>query len=65
MSHEEFVEQFSTQTSVDLRRSLLTEVHTTARLANQKFIRIRHSLDFLIAAVILWAAMQVMVALGN
>ncbi len=65
MSHEEFVEKFSNQSSVELRSSLLTEVHTTARLANEKFIRIRHSLDFLIVAVFLWAMMQVMVALSN
>lgn len=64
MSHQEFVEQFSRQSSAELRNSLLTEVHTTAKLANQKFIRIRYSLDFLIVAVLLWAMMQVMVALS-
>lgn len=65
MSHQDFIDQFSSQSSAELRHSLLTEVHTTARLANEKFIRIRYSLDFLIVAVLLWAMMQVMVALGN
>jgi len=29
MSHQDFVEQFSRQSSAELRNSLLTEVHTT------------------------------------
>jgi hypothetical protein len=65
LSHKDFVEQFSTQSSAELRNALLTEVYMTARLANDKFTRIRYSLDFLIIAVLLWAMMQVMVAVGN
>lgn len=65
MPYAEFVEKFSSQSAEELREALLTEVHTTARLANQKFIRIRHSLDFLIGAVILWSLVQLMVGLGN
>ena len=65
MTYEEFVEKFSSQSTQELRESLLSEVHTTARLANQKFISIRYSLDFLIAAVFLWSLVQVMIALGN
>jgi hypothetical protein len=64
MSVQDFVKQFSSQSSAELRNSLLTEVHMTARLARQKFIRIRYSLDFLIVAVMLWAIMQIMVALS-
>lgn len=65
MSYPEFVKKFSHQSTEELREALLTEVHNTARLANQKFIRIRHSLDFLIAAVVLWSLVQLMVGLGN
>lgn len=65
MTYAEFVEQFSSQTSQQLRDALMTEVHTTARLANQKFMLIRYSLDFLIAAVFLWTLVQLMIALGN
>ena len=64
MSIQDFVKQFSSQSSAELRNSLLTEVHITARLVYQKFIRIRYSLDFLIVAVMLWAIMQIMVALS-
>jgi len=34
MSYGEFVEQFSRQSATELRAALLTEVHSTARLAN-------------------------------
>jgi hypothetical protein len=64
MRYQDFVEQFSKQSSAELRNTLLTEVHTTAQLANQKFNRIRYSLDFLIVAVILWTIMQIVVALS-
>ena len=65
MSSAEFVEKFSRQSASELREALLTEVHNTARIANQKFIRIRYSLDFLIAAVFLWSLVPLMVGLGN
>jgi len=65
MTYPEFVEKFTSQTSQELRDALMTEVHTTARLANQKFMLIRYSLDFLIAAVFLWTLVQLMIALGN
>ena len=65
MSQEDFIAQFASQSPADLRSSLLTEVHTTARLASKKFIRIRYSLDFLIAAMFLWGMIQIVVALGN
>ncbi len=65
MSHAEFVEQFSSQSAAELRTSLLTEVHTTARLASKKFLRIRYSLDFLILAIFLWGAIQIVVALAS
>src|SRR5512135_1586825 len=40
MSQSDFIEKFIGQSPADLRQSLLTEVHTTARLASKKFIRI-------------------------
>jgi hypothetical protein len=63
MSYQDFVEQFSGQSSAEWRNSLLSEVHITARLVDLKFIRIRYSIDFLIAAVLLWAIMRIVVAL--
>ena len=65
MSQQEFVDQFTRQSPAELRSSLLTEVHTTARLASKKFTRIRYSLDFLIAAIFLWGMIQIVVALAN
>ncbi len=65
MSQQDFIDRFNSQSPAELRRSLLTEVHATAQLANQKFIRIRYSLDFLIAAIFLWGLIQIVIALGN
>ena len=54
MGVQDFVKQFSNQSSAELRNCLLTEVHMTAQLARKKFTRIRYSLDFLIVAVLIW-----------
>jgi Family of unknown function (DUF5706) len=64
MSQQDFIAKFSAQSPTELRESLLTEVYTTARLAGIKFLRIRYSLDFLIAAIFLWGLIQIVVALG-
>lgn len=53
--HEEFIDRFSSQSLVNLRRAILTEVHNTAQIAQRKFRRVTYSLDLLIVAVILWA----------
>lgn len=53
--HGEFVNAFSKQSLAEHHHSLLTEVHNTARIANQKFARVRKSIDFLIYALILWS----------
>lgn len=65
LSYQDFAENFSGQSSAQFRDALLNEVYTTARMANQKFKRIRYSLDFLIAAAVFWALVQFMVALGH
>lgn len=62
--HVEFMDMFSKQTLADHHASLLTEVHNTARIANQKFARVRRSIDFLILALLLWAIIAVLNALA-
>lgn len=51
----EFIDIFSKQPMADHHASLLTEVYNTARIASQKFVRVRKSIDFLILALFLWA----------
>ena len=63
MKHADFVARFSGQSPADIRRALLAEVHLTSRLARKKFIRIRHSLDFLIVAIVFWSVIQIVAAL--
>ena len=65
MGYKDFASQFSQQTSEDFRQALLSEVHTTAKLARKKFLRTRYSLDFLIIAVLLFGAIQIVAALSN
>ena len=64
MTYEDFAAKFSDQPPEQLRASLLAEIHTTAKLARKKFLRIRYSLDFLIAAVFLWGMVQIVAALS-
>ena len=64
MKYADFVARFSAQSSVDVRTSLLAEVHITARLARRKFVRIRKSLDFLVIAVLLWTVIQAIAAMS-
>ncbi len=63
MEIDPYVQSFSAQPTAELVRTILTEVHTAALIATSKFKRIRYSIDFLIAAVILWAILQVLVGL--
>ena len=65
MSYEDFVVKFSGQSSEEFRQSLFTEVYTTARLAQKKFLRIRYSLDFLIASVFLWGMVLIVMGLSK
>ena len=58
--HKEFIDLFSNQSLGDHRTSLLTEVYNTARIANQKFARVRRSIDFLILSLILWTIIVVL-----
>lgn len=63
-SHPEFRDAFSKLTLADFHSSLMNEVYTTAQIANEKFVRIRRSIDFLIVAVVLWAVVQLVLALS-
>ncbi len=62
LSHQDFYDKFCCQSPEQMRESILTEVYAIARIANQKFVRVRTSLDFLIGALSLWAVIQVVMA---
>lgn len=65
MDPDEYISTFTAQNTVELRKAVLTEVHTAALIAATKFKRIRYSIDFLIAAVVLWAIMQVLIGFSR
>jgi hypothetical protein len=60
----DFIRTFSGQSPAQAREGLLNEVYTLALIANRKFIRLQHSFDFLIAALVLWALVQVIMSLS-
>jgi hypothetical protein len=62
-NHPEFLDAFAKLSPAGFHAALLTEVYNTARIASAKFTRIRYSIDFLIAAVILWTLIQLFLAL--
>ncbi len=63
-THKEFLDMFSKQSSSEFHAALLTEVYNTARIANEKFARIRYSIDYLIVSVALWTLIQVLFAIS-
>ena len=63
LSDAEFRETFSRLSVDQLQSSLLSEVYNTARIANDKFARIRHSIDWLIVSVVLWSLIEIVLGL--
>src|SRR5581483_3211835 len=64
MAHADYLEAFNSSHPKQLRHAILTEVHNTSQIATRKFKRIRYSLDFLIVGVLLWGAIQILLALS-
>ena len=63
-SHREFLDAFSSQTPAQHHESLLTEVYNTAPHRHAKVCpRVRYSIDYLIAALVLWGLIVVETAL--
>lgn len=60
----DFIRTFSGQSLAQAREGLLNEVYTLAQIANRKFLRLQRSFDFLIAALVLWAMIQIITALN-
>ncbi len=58
----EFIREFQDSTALELRVSLLAQVHSKAVIAQRKFASVRGSISFLIAALVLWAVMQIALA---
>jgi len=63
LSDREFRETFSRLSVDQLQSALLSEVYNTARIATDKFARIRHSIDWLIVSVVLWSLIEIVLGL--
>lgn len=61
-SEKEFIDKFLSQPRHEISGSILALVYAQARIANRKFVGVRQSINFLIAALILWALVQLLIA---
>ena len=65
LSLEDFIRKFTGQTHSDLNVSMLSAIHTKAQIADWKFYQVRLGLNFLLVAMVLWGAAQVMSAFAR
>ncbi len=65
LSLEEFIRKFTSQTHNDLNVSMLSAIHTKAQIADWKFFQVRLGLNFLLVAMVLWGAAQIMSAFAR
>ena len=65
LSLEDFIRKFTSQTHNDLNVSMLSAIHTKAQIADWKFFQVRLGLNFLLVAMVLWGAAQVMSAFAR
>ncbi len=62
LKEQEFMTRFGCQSPNEIRVALLGDIHEQARIASDKFVRARTSLDFLLVALTLWAVLQATMA---
>ena len=53
-----FIERFLAQTPEELLRAVLAEIYAQSAIASRKYMGVRWSVIFLLAALVLWAAAQ-------
>lgn len=63
-TEKEFVNQFLGQSDDDMRRAILSQVYAKSRIASNKFLGIRRSLNFLVLTLLLWIVTELLIALG-
>lgn len=61
-SEKEFVEAFMSLTGEEAEAALLTQIYARSKIVWRKFNAIRRSLDFLVVALVLWIAAQILLA---
>ena len=63
LSEKRFTSEFLSQTSTEIKESMLAQAYAKAVIATRKFGRVRRSMDFLILALFLWAVFQLVVVI--
>lgn len=59
VSEKEFLDEFRKQSSSEIQKSVLAQVHAKAIIANRKYLRVQWSINFLIFALFFWALLQI------
>lgn len=65
LGESDFRQAFAKQTAEEVHASILSQVHVKSRIAQRKFMRVWHSLNFLVGAFVLWAAAQLLVMIAG
>jgi len=65
LSLESFIQQFVQQTRSEIHISLLSAIHTKSQIADWKFYQVRLGLNFLLVAMVLWGAAQILSAFAR
>lgn len=60
--HDTYIDRFLAQSPDEARRGLLSQIYAKAKIAQQKFLGMRLSLDFLVGALVLWALTSTLLA---
>jgi hypothetical protein len=60
-----FIDRFLAQSPEDLLRAVLAETYAQSLIANRKFLGVRWSVIFLLAALVLWAVAQGILAVAS
>ncbi|MBN1313337.1 MAG: hypothetical protein JXB30_18165 [Anaerolineae bacterium] len=64
-SEADFIKAFLSLTDDEIRAALLVQVYARSKIVWRKFRAIRHSLSFLVIALVLWIATQILPAFAG
>jgi hypothetical protein len=62
-NEDDFVARFSAMSADDLKQAIMRQVHAKSLIVTAKYVHLRSSMHFLFAALALWLAMRLLLAL--
>jgi len=61
-SEADFIQSFSNLRNDEIKAALLVQIYARSKIVWRKFTAIRHSLNFLVLSLVLWIAIQILLA---